>query len=86
MNRREILASMASVLGAGCVVKTVGAEPKPLLFVLEVDESYQLSDEDVDRIKLQWKHLWKGDPPAPLAIVPPGASLKAVVHPDHQIA
>jgi len=85
MNRREALTSFASAIGTGAVIKTIDAEPKPLLFVLECDETIALSDEDVNIFVKQWNdHLWKGNPPAPLIVLPSGTKLSAILHPDHQ--
>lgn len=83
MDRREALSALTGLgMATGAAwsdAKVIEAEPKPLLFVLRVSEP--ISESDVARIHAEWERLWQGPPPAPLAIVPQGATLDAILDP-----
>jgi hypothetical protein len=84
MNRREAIASLLSVAGAGATVTEIKEEPQPLLFVLYLDDI--ISDEGYCLIRGHWENtVWHGAEKAPpLLILPSGMKLEAVIDPRHK--
>ena len=89
MNRREALQKITTALaatGISASVKAIDAEPRPLLFVLTVDNNTSVSAHDRKTMACMWQDLWEGKPPAPLIILGPGQDLHVMIRPDDSLS
>jgi len=83
MTRRDLFSKIgafaAAVTAAG--VPAHGGlflqQPEPAFFTLRINR--HLKPNEVARIQAHWEDLFKGSPPAPLLVLPPGMRISKVL-------
>jgi len=61
-----------------CSVETEDSKPTVFVVILGEGREYDNKDDIRDEIEADWKRIWRGKPPAPIFVLPPGSRFGTV--------